>query len=239
MAFAKAVIDRTNVILIDTPGFDDTMRTDADILDDIATWLEESYSHGVLLTGIVLLQPISGNKVYGSESRRTRLFKKICGENAYGNVIIASTMWSELKDETLGHIRVEERANSNDFWGDMLNNGAELVRHDNSKQSATNIIRKLLTKKKRALQMQKELADNNGHLFATSAAQQLHTDLGTLSEKEMNELRRLRSSNEDNAELRREIAEMRQKLEQYENQKDKLRNKVSSPFLGACPISAG
>ena len=59
---------------IDTPGFDDTERTDADVLELIANFLRETYANGMLLTGIVLLQPVAGNRVQGSEKRRTRLF---------------------------------------------------------------------------------------------------------------------------------------------------------------------
>ena len=58
---------------IDTPGFDDTERTDADVLELIAKFLRETYANGMLLTGIILLQPVTGNRVQGSEKRRTRL----------------------------------------------------------------------------------------------------------------------------------------------------------------------
>jgi hypothetical protein len=55
-------------------------RNDIEILEDIAKWLQETHSAGVLLTGIILLQPITHNRVQGSEAKRTRLFKKICGQ---------------------------------------------------------------------------------------------------------------------------------------------------------------
>ncbi len=32
-----------NVVLVDTPGFDDTVRTDTDILSAIANWLSTTY----------------------------------------------------------------------------------------------------------------------------------------------------------------------------------------------------
>jgi predicted GTPase len=72
---ARIRIDDTYVTLIDTPGFDDTDRTDADILKLIADYLVGTYQNNVLLTGLILLQPISGNRVQGSERRRTRVFE--------------------------------------------------------------------------------------------------------------------------------------------------------------------
>ena len=62
------------VTLIDTPGFDDTERSDADILELISEYLLETYAQKILLTGIILLQPVTGNRVKGSEKRRVLLF---------------------------------------------------------------------------------------------------------------------------------------------------------------------
>jgi hypothetical protein len=90
------------VVLIDTPGFDDTYKSDAEVLEMIATFLAETYSQDMLLTGIILLQPISGNRVQGNERKRTRLFEKVCGPGAFSKVIIATTMWDDLKNESQG-----------------------------------------------------------------------------------------------------------------------------------------
>lgn len=42
--FACEYTPSTTVILIDTPGFDDTDRSDTDVLREIATWLADSSS---------------------------------------------------------------------------------------------------------------------------------------------------------------------------------------------------
>jgi len=226
LAYADTRIDGKLVRLIDTPGFDDTERTDADILEAIAKWLEGTYRQGTLLTGIILLQPISTNKVFGSEARRTRLFKKICGPNSFSNVVIATTMWSELQNANLGQQRVEERKGSKDFWGDMVNFGAKVMKHEDNAQSAHKIIRILLHKQKTALKMQVELDQNDGILHATSAAQQLYRDLGTISEEENRRLqeltRELRFAREEREQLLKELKELREKVEILERQKEKL-----------------
>ncbi|KAG7285035.1 hypothetical protein NEMBOFW57_009653 [Staphylotrichum longicolle] len=107
-------LDGRRVTLIDTPGFDDSERSDADILGLIAAYMAHTYTEGVLLTGILFLQPINQPRLQGSEVRRTRLFKKLLGENAYQRVIIATTMWNQL-----------------------------VMRHDDNAQSATAIMRRL------------------------------------------------------------------------------------------------
>jgi hypothetical protein len=42
-----ASIGKSKVLLIDTPGFDDTMRTDSEILTEIARILPAQYELGV------------------------------------------------------------------------------------------------------------------------------------------------------------------------------------------------
>jgi hypothetical protein len=213
--------------LIDTPGFDDTTRSDADILEDIAQWLADTYDNGILLTRIILLQPISTNKVCGGEARRTRLFKKICGKNAYGNVVTASTMWSELNDESQGYQRVSELESSDDFWGDMVRHGAQVVKHGNDSASAHRIIRMLICKPRTALQMQYELQDCRGQLIHTSAARQLDHDLGALSEKERRRLAAvtedLKYAREDRQEVMREFNRLQERFIVLQGEKEQIR----------------
>ena len=109
IATACLQIDNQNVTLIDTPSFDDTERTDVDILKLIADYLAHNYHHGVLLTGVILLQPINANRVQGSERKHTRLFEKACGKDACRNVVIATTMWSDLECESVGMDRMRKR----------------------------------------------------------------------------------------------------------------------------------
>ena len=44
-----------NVFLVDTPGFDDTDRSDTEVLREIASWLTASYSNSIKLHGIIYL----------------------------------------------------------------------------------------------------------------------------------------------------------------------------------------
>lgn len=161
------------------------------------------------------------------------------GRNAYSNVILATTHWEELNDQQVGNIRVEQRKTSSDFWGEMLSHGAKQVKHLNTCASAQNIIRMLMNNTPKPLQMQVELDENGGELYATSAGQQLHFDLGQTSQKESQRLdqllRELRQTRVSNDSLRQEIEELRGKVQDLESQKIKLENSrvSSSPFH--CP----
>ena len=46
----EVTIDSTTLVLVDTPGFDDTVISDYQILHAIAAWLEESCEKGQLLS---------------------------------------------------------------------------------------------------------------------------------------------------------------------------------------------
>jgi len=39
----RCTIGKTSIVLVDTPGFDDTKKTDLEILESIADWLRETY----------------------------------------------------------------------------------------------------------------------------------------------------------------------------------------------------
>ncbi|KAL8738936.1 MAG: hypothetical protein Q9181_000348 [Wetmoreana brouardii] len=229
LSVINCTIAGRTVSLIDTPGFDDTDRTDVDVLRDISRFLHETYEEGTLLSGIILLQPVSGNKIQGNENRRLRLFKKICGPQAYSHVIIGTTMWSELSSSTDGRSRIESRKES--YWDDMIAGGAKVEDHDNTQVKAIEIIKHLIDKSTIVLQLQRELRETNGIIGHTSAGRQLLNDMGEDHQKVMQELEELRNEvmrgNATKEELRQEIQELEEQRAKNEEQQEKLkRSKV-------------
>lgn len=220
--------------MIDTPGFDDTDRTDADILKLIADYLAETYQNDMLLTGVILLQPINANRVQGSERKRTRLFEKVCGPGAYGNIVIATTMWSDLENEAVGIERTKERMREMSFWGAMVDKGAQVVKHDNTARSARNIIEKLVNKSAVTLQMQRELVQNGGLIGQTSAGKQLDQDLSEVSARFQRDIEELKREKVQNAE---EMRELREQLERTRQEREELKqSRVSRNSLVLCPV---
>jgi len=109
--------------LVDTPGFDDTTRSDAEILQELAFWLGKSYEHGIRLSGIIYLHRISDERVKGSTLRALNAFKAICGEENYSGIVLASTRWDQAEPEKAG-ARQEELCTDDILWGDMVKGGA-------------------------------------------------------------------------------------------------------------------
>ena len=92
------------VHLIDTPGFDDSERSDVQVLQEIAHWLSKSFKLGTRLSGVIFIHRISDSRMTGSVGRNLLMFKKLCGEQAYQSVVLATSMWSKV---TLKRVNAE------------------------------------------------------------------------------------------------------------------------------------
>lgn len=206
-------LDGKSVTLIDTPGFDDSKRTEVEILRLVSAHLLETYMKGTRLNGIVFLQPINQPRVGASETARTRLFKSLMGEDAYERVVIATTMWS---DAMQAERRQAQRIARDDIWGDMVKRGARVVAYDDTWECATEIVRSLVKFNGPVdLLIQRELAANGGKLEDTSAGRQLDKQKGEEIMKLKNDIRTLQSEGEATA---AEIRELQDKIYQREEE---------------------
>ncbi|KAK3299251.1 P-loop containing nucleoside triphosphate hydrolase protein [Chaetomium fimeti] len=138
--------DRT-VYLIDTPGFDDTSRSDTEILKDIAFFLAGIYSQKVRLAGIVYLHRISDPRMQGSALKNLHMFQKLCGDRGLSSVVLATTMWKGLEATEEGRQIGQQRSEDlqkPEFWGGMIKRGSRIVKHDGSPESAKLIVGSLI-----------------------------------------------------------------------------------------------
>ena len=164
-----ATIGNTDVIVIDCPGFDDTTRSDTEILKEITEMLSAQYILGFKLKGVIYLHRITDNRMQGSTMKNLQLFTKLVGEAALSNVVLVTTMWGKVDAKS------EEEANSRDselreeYWGDMIRKGSSATRFDGSKESAEGILSQLLGKKNIVLKVQEELVDHKMALKQTTA----------------------------------------------------------------------
>jgi hypothetical protein len=93
VAAFRFVANGYNIVIVDTPGFNDTYKSDTEVLLDLAKWLEVTYRQNAKLTGIVYLHRISDVRMDGSAMLNLNMFRKLCGEQPMKNVVIASTFW--------------------------------------------------------------------------------------------------------------------------------------------------
>ncbi|KAI0151261.1 P-loop containing nucleoside triphosphate hydrolase protein [Pestalotiopsis sp. NC0098] len=211
IASESFVYNGRNVTLIDTPGFDDTYVSDADVLKTVATHLTDTYSEGRLLNGAIFLQPINGQKCTGNEMKRTKLFKLLLGEDAYSRVVIGTTMWDDLGDVARGTKQQEQRMKDESIWGDMINHGASVVKHENTRESALKIVDKILEfPSPIEIQLQTELRKNGGKLAETSAAREVDRCLGERVQKLMKELQDMTNERDQSM---KEMCQIRNEIE--------------------------
>ena len=205
-------LDGKSVTLIDTPGFDDSKRTDVDILRLLSKHLMETYRKGTLLNGIVFLQPINQPRVGAGERARTSLFKALMGEDAYDRIVIAATMWNDLKQAKK---RQDQRIASDDIWGDMKKGGARVVTYEDTLECATEIVRSLMKFNGPVeLLIQRELAANCGKLEDTSAGRQLDKQKGEEILKLKKDIEALRSEGAAAADEMRKLQDKLYKSEE-------------------------
>lgn len=176
------------IFLVDTPGFDDTTRSDSEVLKDIAFWLAAAYTKETQLAGIIYLHRISDPRMQGSALRNLRMFKQLCGTNNLNSVILATTHWRNAENvsisESVGQARTKELMETRDFWGGMVERGSKVVKHDGSKESALRIVSDLTRREIRViLDIQRQLIDQKRDLNDTDAAQALQSEL--LAERKM------------------------------------------------------
>ena len=151
-------IGYTTLILVDTPGFDDTYMSDFDILKTIATWLEATFEKGQLLSGMVYLHCITNTRVAGSARRALHLFQRICGEDNYKNVILATTFWNSIAHcEKIGVDREQQLLCSDGFWKCMKEKGAQTTRLARDYKTILPALMEMAAKPKVTLGIQDEL----------------------------------------------------------------------------------
>jgi hypothetical protein len=223
------------VLLIDTPGFDDTTRSDTDILKIVAHFLStaqvytvhpstvkslilgvcDRYKNGMRLSGVIYMHRISDFRMGGVAKRNFNMFVQLCGERSLKNVALVTNMWSEVPLE-LGEAREAELRNI--FFKPVLDKHARLLRHENTLQSAQAILRHLISNRPIVLRIQRELVEDHLDISQTAAGAELNRELIEQRRKHQEELQNIQiemkaaiEARDDEA--RRELEEETRKLE--------------------------
>ncbi|RPA90193.1 hypothetical protein L873DRAFT_1848917 [Choiromyces venosus 120613-1] len=181
----------TNVTLVDTPGFDDTTRSDTEVLKDICDWTSETYKEKRLLSGIICLHRTTGVRMGGSTLKNLMMFLKLCGKGTLGNVFLTTTQWSNVNSEG-GNLRKTE------LYG--------------TRDSGLQLIRELMSKIPKPVEIQVRIVDQNKTLIQTDAGQSINEELTAAEKKCEEELEALERDREEvikvkDDEMREMIAE--------------------------------
>lgn len=200
---------------MDTPGFNDTNRSNAETLEVLAAYLSAAYANGVSIHGIILAHSISDNRMQNSSLKQIDMVRSMCGFSSYDNLAIVTTKWPGIgsstgEDRSKLLAREDEMRADQRFFGYFIDRGASMFRHHDAegaalldkKSSAAQVIDHLVSSSKRhpmkPLKLQLEMIDDGKTLAETEAGQ-------IILSKEVRKLRR------DNLQ---QLTDVRQELEQ-------------------------
>ncbi|KZP21707.1 hypothetical protein FIBSPDRAFT_1019537 [Athelia psychrophila] len=164
------------VIFVDTPGFDDTYKSDIEILSLIAGWFVAVYKEHIPLAAIVYLHRISDNRMAGSPLKNLIMVASMCGQAAMPRVILGTTMWSEVPGDVAVRRDNELR---NIFWKDMLAQGCKVQPFSDSYESAWKMIGMLPTTREDVI-LSSEIIEDKKRLNETVAGVMLNSELRRL-----------------------------------------------------------
>lgn len=180
------------VTLVDTPGFDDTNRSDTEILSLIAQWMQASYETNTLLSGMIYLYRISDPRMGRSSIKNLSMFRQLVGADNMENVLLTTTMWDKVSLEE-GERREDDLIHGKgSFWGPMIASGSRPRRHHNTRQSALSLIQEIIDcNGPRLLKIQKEMADGRS-LIDTEAGKSINEEIIMLQKQHQGELARVK-----------------------------------------------
>ncbi|KAI5799107.1 P-loop containing nucleoside triphosphate hydrolase protein, partial [Peziza echinospora] len=194
-------IGNIKVNLIDTPGFDDTSRSETEVLQTISAYLAKAYYSKVYLNGIIYIHSILQPRMGGSDLRSVGILERLVGEKNMNNVLLVTNNWDALGNSEVGETREKELHNTPEFWGNLIKMGAHTARHrGDSYQSAHQLIDVFLnpdmnggTGGSMKLLLQHELVDKQMRLEQTTVGDFINARLyegQKLLEKEIDDLRK-------------------------------------------------
>jgi len=229
-------LDNRRVLLIDTPGFDDTTRSDTDVLKMIAAFLATSYERGSTLAGVLYFHRISDFRMGGISTRNFNMFRKLCGDNTLKNVVIVTNMWGEV-DPSVGEAREAELMREDIFFKPVLDKDAQMARHANTVPSAEAIIRLVLNNHPLPLRIQEELVNQHMDISQTGAGEELNREFNAQIRKHQEEMRVLKDEmeqamrdkdEETKRELEIETKRMQREIARFENDTKRLASDYKS-----------
>ena len=190
-------ISNSPTFLIDTPGFDDPAQADTDVLQSIASCLADMYEGltfpdlKITLSGAIYIQSINEARMTGSMKKNLRMLNSLVGKDNMKNYVLVSSKWRS-EDLGVAHRNESESINNADYWGLLLEAGAQIARYQGSRHSALEIIE--MSKRAGAFipQLTQEYVIEGKELYKTAAGRAIDEDAAKALEDHKKDLLRLR-----------------------------------------------
>lgn len=160
------------VHLIDSPGFDDSMVSDHQVLHQIADFVNHIYSFDWNIGGIIYLYDISRAKMAAGGKLNIRMLEQFTGRDRWKHITLVTSKWGCFKG---GHsdLKHERQLREKDgFWKQMLTAGypARMARFDDTQESALAIIESHLGDRF-VPEISRQMVDTNLELGRTDAGE--------------------------------------------------------------------
>ncbi|RBR20355.1 uncharacterized protein FIESC28_05319 [Fusarium coffeatum] len=149
----------------------------------------------------------------------------LCGKNAFGHVILCTSMWDTL-DTTVpevGDQREKELIARSEFWGAMHTGGSQVVRWLGTKDSAQTVVDKIIKihkeNGKAMLKIQEELVDEGMSLDKTGAGREVQREIIAAKAELQQEIQQLQNAHaemmrQSDEELAKTLATQKEAFEQ-------------------------
>lgn len=189
-----------------------------------------SYRDGKKLAGIIYLHRISDFRFGGIATRNFKMFRELCGEKSLKNVVIVTTMWSEVAPAR-GEAREIELGSNPKFFKSAIDKQASLLRHHGSLADARNILHKIIHNTPVSLCIQDEIVTEGKEISQTAAGEELGRELAVQAVKFQSEMKALQEQmtaairakdEETKLELEEERARLRSQMTKVQMDTEKL-----------------
>lgn len=173
---------------------------------------------------------ISDFRMGGISRRNFSMFRQLCGDSTLKNVVIVTNMWGEVSPE-VGEAREAELRDKDMFFKPVLDKHAQLLRHENTVDSAQAILHHIIGNRPQALKIQRELVDEHKDISQTAAGTVLNRELMEQVRKHQEELRNLQvemkaaikaRDEETRKELEEESRKLQAEMSRVQNDSQKL-----------------
>ncbi|KAF9050476.1 hypothetical protein BJ165DRAFT_1003679 [Panaeolus papilionaceus] len=127
------------IFLVDSPGFADRKISEMEIVSLLQNWIKTN--GGSYFSCILYLTPITHTRLPGSQRQVLKTFEALTGVNAVRHITVVTTMWDCIwsdnarrrADATFEQLR-------SDIWKNFIDQGAHIVKFDNTADSALSIL---------------------------------------------------------------------------------------------------
>ncbi|KAF9044123.1 hypothetical protein BJ165DRAFT_181644 [Panaeolus papilionaceus] len=173
------------LVLVDTPGFDDSRRPNSVVLTHISRYLEETYREKKYLSGLIYLQRITDVRFDSGAAASMNIFRKLYGNDSYDKLALVTTMWNDIRPDLKSRYERKEQELMTTTWSTFLKraNPALVARFDatddsHTKTSALEVVTDLINRSLPTalkLRLQQELVDEGKKLPRTTAGRAAFT----------------------------------------------------------------